>query len=311
MSSLRQGATAYLALRRALGFKLITEERVLLEFIAYCEANAVEHLTTSIALAWATSPPRGGTNRVYHARRLIIARAFAQHLHSIDPAHEVPPADLLDGRYQRIIPHVFRDTEIIALMRACSALRPTLRAASWRTFIGLLAVTGLRVSEACALNRDDVERDSGAVRILNTKFNKSRLVFLHATTLQALAAYEQLRDRACPHASTRALLINDCATRLSKSGAPHTFARLLKAAGIHPRPGQRRPRLHDARHTFAAATLLDWHADRGDVQARLPLLSTWLGHVNPHSTYWYLQAIPELLALTAARLERDPPERSA
>lgn len=157
----------------------------------------------------------------------------------------------------------------------------------------------------CNLDRDDVDRDTGAVRIIDTKFNKSRLVFVHPSSLQALADYEHHRDVLRPAVACPALLISSRGTRLDAGNVQRIFARLIDAAGIHPRPGQRRPRLHDIRHSFAVWTLLGWYRDGGDVQARLPLLSTWLGHVDPKSTYWYLQAVPELLALAAQRLETD------
>jgi integrase/recombinase XerD len=305
MSRLRTAAQDYLAMRRTLGFKLTSQGRLLLEFIDYCEQHRLDHVDADAALRWATNPPRGGHDRVYHARRLMVVRIFARHLAAIDPATEIPPPDVLPYHYRRVTPHVFTTDEIDKLIGAATRLQPALRAATWRTLLGLLAVTGMRISEACNLNVDDIDEDSGVVRIVNTKFNKSRQVLLDPTTLDALADYRRQRRRLCPSATTPALLINSYGGRQQASDAPRTFRELVDTAGIVSRSGQRRPRLHDIRHSVAVWSLMDWYRDGGDVQARLPLLSTWLGHIDPKSTYWYLQAVPELLALAAQRLETD------
>ena len=308
MSRLRTAAQDYLAMRRTLGFKLTSQGRLLLEFIDYCERHQLDHVDADAALRWATNPPRGGQDRIYHARRLMVVRIFARHLAPIDPATEVPREDVLAYHYRRVTPHVFTSDEINKLIGAASALQPALRAATWTTLLGLLTVTGMRISEACNLNVEDVDEGSGVVRIINTKFNKSRQVWLHPTTLDALADYRRQRRRLCPPATTPALLINSYGNRQQPADAPRTFRELVHTAGIVTRPGQRRPRLHDIRHSVAVWTLMDWYRDGGDVQARLPLLSTWLGHIDPKSTYWYLQAVPELLTLAAARLEGDDRE---
>lgn len=303
MSGLRSAAQDYLAMRRTLGFKLTSQGRLLLEFIDYCEQHQLTHVRTDAAIDWATHPPKGGHDRVYHARRLMVVRIFARHLAAIDPATEIPPTDVLAYHYRRVTPHVFTTEQIEQLIVAAGHLQPAIRAVTWRTLLGLLAVTGMRISEACNLNVDDIDVDSGVVRIINSKFNKSRQVLVHHTTLEALAVYRQQRQMLCPSASTPAVLINSYGHRLQAGHATHTFAQLVDTAGIVARPGQRRPRLHDIRHSVAVWTLMDFYRDGGDVQARLPLLSTWLGHADPKSTYWYLQAVPELLALAAARLE--------
>jgi integrase len=301
MSRLRTAAEDYLAMRRTLGFKLVSQGRMLMEFIDYCDQHHLDRIRTAAAIDWATSPRNGGHDGVYHARRLMVVRIFARHLAAIDPATEIPPSDVLPHHYRRVTPHVFTAEQIDKLIVAAGQLQPPMRAATWRTLLGLLAVTGMRISEACDLNVDDIDEDSGVVRIINSKFNKSRQVLLHPTALDALDAYRHQRQTLCP--STPALLINSCGRRLHSGNATATFRVLVDAAGIVVRSGQRRPRLHDIRHSVAVWTLMDWYRDRGDVQARLPLLSTWLGHVDPKSTYWYLQAVPELLALAVERLE--------
>ncbi|MBM0230006.1 tyrosine-type recombinase/integrase [Micromonospora sp. ATA51] len=305
MSALRAAAGEYLAMRRALGFKLTTQGRHLMSFVRFCEERGADRVTADLAIEWATRTSRGSGNEVYQARRLDVVRIFARHLQALDPATEVPPDDVLTRRYLRIPPYLYSPQEIAALMSAAHALRPALRAATWRTLIGLLAVTGMRQGEACRLRRDDVDLEAGTLLIADTKFGKSRLVFLHPTAITALRAYEHARDQAFPEPEAATFLMNSRGGPLDGHNIQHTFAVLVAAAGIQPPPGRRAPRLHDLRHVFTVATMLDWYRDGGNVQARLPLLSTWLGHVDPKSTYWYLQAVPELLALAAGRLEQQ------
>jgi integrase/recombinase XerD len=304
-SQLRTAAQDYLTMRRALGFKLIAQGRLLMEFIGYCDQQGLDHVRTDAAVDWAVHPPKGGHDQVYQARRLMVVRDFARHLAAIDPATEVPPHDVLPYHQRHAAPHIYTAEQIDTLIAAAEQLRPRLRVATCQTLLGLLAVTGMRISEACKLNDDDIDHDRGVIRIVNSKFNKSRQVLVHASTLNALADYRQQRDALSVTTSCPALLITGHGTRLSPEYARQTFVKLIDATGIGSRPGQRRPRLHDIRHSVAVWTLMDFYRDGGDVQARLPLLSTWLGHIDPKSTYWYLQAVPELLALAAGRLEAD------
>ena len=305
MSALRAAAGDYLAMRHALGFKLTTQGRHLMSFVRFCEERSADHVTADLAVQWATQVTRGSGNEVYQARRLDVVRIFARHLQALDPATEVPPEDVLARRYLRIQPYLYSLQEIAALMTAAGALRPALRAATWRTLIGLLAVTGMRQGEACRLLCDDADLETGTLVIRDSKFGKSRLVFLHPTAVAALRSYERARDQAFPEPEAVTFLVNSRGRPLNGHNLPHTFAPLAVAAGLQVPPGQRAPRLHDLRHAFTVATLLDWYRDGQNVQARLPLLSTWLGHADPKSTYWYLQAVPELLALAASRLEQE------
>ena len=302
MSALRARAGEYLAMRRALGFKLTTQGAHLMSFIRFCEERGATTVTTSLAVHWATRT--ASSHEAYQARRLDSVRIFARHLQALDPAAEVPPGDVLSRRQWRIPPYLYSPEEVAALMRAAGGLAPAIRAATWRTLIGLLTVTGMRQGEACCLGRGDADLDAGTLVIADSKFGKSRLVFLHPTTTAALRAYEKARDEAFPEPETDTFLVNSRGGPLDRHNIPRTFAALVTAAGIQAPPGQRAPRLHDLRHAFTVATMLDWYRDGGDVQARLPLLSTWLGHVDPKSTYWYLQAVPELLTLAAGRLEQ-------
>lgn len=296
-------------MRRALGFKLESHGSRLMSFVRFCEDRAATAVTTDLAVEWATST--ASDHEAYQARRLDVVRIFARHLQPLDPVTEVPPEDVLDRRQWRIPPYLYSPQEIIALMSAARTLRPALRAVTWRTLIGLLAVTGMRQGEACRLGRDDVDLNEETIVIEDSKFGKSRRVFLHPTAAAALRVYSRARDEAFPQAPT--FFVNSLGRPLDGRNTSTTFAELITAAGITAPAGQRAPRLHDLRHVFTVSTLLDWYRDGADVQARLPVLSTWLGHIDPKSTYWYLSAVPELLALAAARLEpagQEGPEAS-
>jgi integrase len=301
MSALRDVAEDYLRMRRALGYKLEIQGLLLNGFVSYLEEVGAVTITIENAVAWATLP--AGADPSYWAGRLSVARQFARHLQTLDPACEIPPARLLPYRSPRAIPYLYTSEEITALMDAAADLEPPLLAANYQTLIGLLSVTGLRIGEAVRLDRVDVDDRHQLLRILDSKFGKSREVVLHDTTMRALTDYARLRDRLYPDPKCGAFLVSTRGTRLRKTCIHHMFARLLGIAGLTPRSSGGRPRLHDFRHGFAVQTLLEWYRDGLDVQARLPLLSTYLGHVNPASTYWYLTAAPELLALVADRLD--------
>lgn len=298
--SLRSYAEQYLAMRRSLGFKLTRFGQDLLNFITYLEAHQATVITTDLAVAWAKATPRS-TSEIRWSRRMLVARIFARHMAIFDSATEVPPADILSAYYSRTTPHLYTDEQVTDLMAATRCLRPELRRRTYQTVIGLLSVTGLRTGELRRLNTADVDLAGGVILIKDTKFGKSRDVALHSSTTTALTEYIHDRDRLRISTTTPALFISGRGTRLSASDLDQTFGRLRQATGIIT-TGSRPPRLHDFRHTFATATLLDWYRSGADVQASLPLLSTYLGHVDPKSTYWYLTGTPELLELAADRI---------
>ncbi len=307
MSTLRESVADYLAMRRTLGFKLEGLSKLLFSFVEFCESRGAVRVQTEIALEWARTPIKGPVSDALFARRMDAVRVFARYQHALDPHTQVPPENLGTRRYQPRTPNIFTEAEIVALLTATDTLSPRFRAATWRTLIGLLAATGMRPGEACRLTLDDLDMANGVIQVLDTKFGKSRLVFIHPTTTAALSHYLQVRRnwvsaaaRACP-----AVFVTSRRTALSPDRLSVTFTKILAAAGVTTTPGRRPPRLHDLRHTFAVTTMLGWYRDGHDVQERLPLLSTWLGHVDPASTYWYLQAVPELLARAAQRLEPD------
>jgi len=216
----------------------------------------------------------------------------------------VPPADVLPRCRRRPTPYLYSDAEIVALLTATGTLRPPVRAATYRTLIGLLAVSGMRVGEAIWLDRSDVDQAAGCVTVRAGKFGASRELPLHHSTLQALEEYRQVRDRRWPRPKSPAFFLSTAGTRLFYENVYKTFRGLVAEAGLRPLAGGRRRRIHDLRHTFAVRTLIDWYRAGVDIPAVMPRLSSYLGHAAPAWTYWYLQATPELLQLAADRLER-------
>jgi len=302
VSPLQERLDEYLALRRALGHRLERAGRLLAQFLAFLDERGARTITAELALEWAAPPPASGSN--WHALRLGVVRGFATWLHAIDPAVEVPPADALSWRSRRATPYLYRDEEIAALLAAAAIFSTPHRAATLRTLIGLLAVSGMRVGEAIRLDRPDVDYRGGLVVVRESKFGKSRELPLHPTTLAALRRYLRRPDRPAAAAATPAVFVSAAGTRLLYCGVQRAFARLVQETGLRPRAGSCRPRLHDLRHSFAVTTVLDAYQSGAEVGPRLPLLSTYLGHVDPGATYWYLEAAPELLALAGERLER-------
>jgi integrase/recombinase XerD len=289
----------YLRIRRALGFTLDHPGRYLAQFVDYLDAHAATTVTVEHALAWAMRP---GCGAAWQAQRLAMVRGFATYLHTIDPATQIPPPGLLRGRWPRATPYLYSAADVAALLRAAAVLRSPLRVATYQTLIGLLAATGIRVGEAIAADRDDLDLQRDTLLIRDAKYGKQRLLPLHPSTPAAVSDYLTLRGRLMPTATNPALLISQRGTRLLYSQVRCTFLRLVDHAGLPVRSGRCRPRIHDLRHSFAVSTLLDWYRDHADVPALLPSLSTYLGHANPRDTYWYLSAAPELLALAADRL---------
>jgi integrase len=301
MTSLDQHVQDYLRTRRALGFKLEREGRLLADFAAFTAQAGAETVTIDIAVAWAVLPQ--GATPVWVGQRLGAVRGFARYLHAIDPDAEIPPTDLLPARTHRSTPHLYADADIIALMAAARTLRNPLKATTFETFIGLIATCGLRGGEAMRLDRDDLDLDHALLTVRDSKFGKSRQLCLHPTTVHALHDYSLRRDRLCPHPTTPSLFVSTTGARLCHATVQPTFRGLLHRAGITRTAAASRPRIHDLRHSFAVKTLLGWYRDGHDVQVRIPALSTYLGHIDPGATYWYLSAAPELLALAAKRLE--------
>jgi integrase/recombinase XerD len=302
MSKLCEALVDYLRLRRSLGYKLRRPEKLLEQFLDYLEAAGAEAITTEHALAWACQPKRA--NSGWRSQRLSVVRGFATYLQHVDIRAEIPPRDLLPWRPRRATPYLYSQQDILALMEAAETLSSPLRVTTYQTLIGLLAVTGMRVGEAINLDRDDFDARHGVLLIRHAKFNKTRELPLHATTVAALRRYLAHHERQRPVARTLALFISPAGTRLLYCNVQWTFQRLVRQAGLLARTRSCRPRIHDLRHSFAVRTLIDAYEDRADTQQRLTVLSTYLGHVDPAKTYWYLSASPELLGTAAERLEQ-------
>jgi integrase len=308
MSELREGLEEYLAIRRTLGFKLTDLGRHLRNFVDYVEDEGASYITTEIALRWAQLPTR--VQPATRAARLASVRRFATWRRATDPRTQVPPEGLLPHRYRRTRPYIYSEDEIgrIVLTAGGLASAKGLRARTYSTLFGLLAVTGMRVSEALSLDRNDVDLEAAILTIRRTKFGKTRLVPVHPSTRDALRAYGQQRDQIVPASSTPGFFVSERGIRITGWAARYTFAKVSREIGLRApvevkgRYHGHGPRLHDMRHRFAVRTLIDWYRAGLDVEREIPKLATYLGHVHVHDTYWYLEAVPELLALVSERL---------
>jgi integrase len=306
VSPLRDALEQYLGIRRALGTKLVEPGGTLVQFVAFLEREGSSRITTALALRWAMTPQ--GVQRATWARRLSMVRRFAAWLSTVDPQTEVPPPGALPGRRRRRRPHIFTDAEVRRLMTEATRRqsRAGLRPLTYTTLIGLLAATGLRPGEALALDTTDVDLDHALLSIRQTKFGKSRVVPVEASTRAALQQYVERREALCVRSHSPAFLLLEKGQRVLGSTARRMFAVLSCAIGLRPTVGKRRlgrgPRLQDFRHTFATRRILEWYQAGLDVERELPKLATYLGHVDIGLTYWYIESVPELLAHATTRL---------
>lgn len=301
MSGLEAMVTDYLAVRRSLGYKLDGTERLLGQFAVHVQAQDDPRVTIENALAFATAP--AGASRRWHALRLSAIRCFTRWAQTIDDSIQVPPARLLPARPTRATPYIYSTQDVAALLTAAGGLRPRIRAATFRTLIGLMAATGIRTGEMVGLDIADLDMHEATLTVTG-KYNKTRRLPLHPSTVDALARYLLVRDQLLPAGGCPALLISVRGTRLHPSTVRQTFRGLIDQAGLRAASTACHPRLHDFRHTFSVSTMLDAYTGGGNPAVVLPLLSTWLGHVQPTDTYWYLTGTTELLAAAAERVER-------
>ena len=298
---LREALSDYLALRRALGFRLDNAARLLGQFLGYLEQHDLDTVSTEHALAWAMLPTQ--SSRHWWAIRISVVRGFAAYLHGIDPRVEVPPAGLISCGPCRATPYLYSEAEIGALVQAAARLTPEPRAATYQSLISLLVISGIRIGEAIGLDEQDLDIENGLLVVRHAKFGKQRVVPLHPSAVQALRRYVTLRKQLCPPTGNPALFQSIVGTRLLHSNVNFTFAQLLEQAGITHRSASCRPRIHDLRHSYAVASVLGWYATGADVPAMMARLSTYLGHTDPKHTFWYLSGSPELMALAAQRLD--------
>jgi integrase/recombinase XerD len=299
MIDLDRQVADYLRLRRALGFKLYHEGLWLPQLVAYLHAAGSATLSADLAISWARAPQHIAPITCSH--RLGAARRFATYLKTIDPATEIPPRGVFPGRAPRPTPYLWADRDVARLLAAARAFTSPLCAATHEAFFGLLAVAGLRVGEGLRLERTDVDLTAGVLTIREPKFGRTRLVPLHPSATDALRSYAESRDRWCPAPAAGTFFVTPTGTALTYNGVRATFVELTTGLGL--RTSTVKPRMHDLRHGFAVNTLVDAYRTGTDVSARMAVLSTYLGHVNPASTYWYLSNSPELMGLVAARLD--------
>jgi integrase/recombinase XerD len=272
MSDLRQCLEDYLSIRRQLGFKLRKDERMLRAFIAFLQEAGAARITTELALTWARLP--GSAHPSHWRARLGVVRLFARYLATIDPESEIPSADLLPAHRPRVPPYLYSPADIGALMQAARGLTPPLRATACETVIGLLWSTGMRIGEALALDRQDVELSDGALHVRGRQ-NKQRELPLHESAAAALRRYARLRDRRWPDPETPAFFLSTLGSRLSYEAFNHTFRGLVRQAGIQGRGARGRVRAHDLRHSFAVRMLVQLYEAGADVQRLMPVLSAY------------------------------------
>ena len=305
MTTLRVAVQQYLTLRRGLGFKLHEAGKALPKFVTFLEHKHTSVITARLALAWAQQPST--VQPVEWARRLSWVRGFARYRSATDPCTEIPPNSLLPYRPKRARPYLYSQQEIRSLLRAALKLpdKDELRPWTYYCLLGLLSVTGLRLGEARTLELQDVDLQARLLTIRGAKFGKSRLVPLHGSTCRVLAEYLERRTR---HWAGRAvssyLFVSNWGNRMDAGEIHRRFYALSRQIGLRGPTDSHGPRLHDLRHRFASLTLLRWYRAGGDAERRLPILSTYLGHVHVSDTYWYLNSWPELMREAMVRLER-------
>ena len=308
MNTLRQAVQEYLSMRRALGFKLHEAGKALLDFAMFMQRRRASHITQALALAWAQQP--ANVQPAHWARRLSMVRGFAHHRSATDTRTQVPPQGLLPFQPKRARPYLYSDDEIQSLLGAalkmpCRYERGELRPWTYHCLFGLLSVSGLRLGEACNLELQDVDLDAAVLTIRGTKFGKSRLVPLHASTCKVLADYIARRKRhwaARPVSSY--LFVSSSGNRLDGGDIHRAFYALSRQIGLRGVSESHGPRLHDMRHVFATNTLVRWYQSEQDPERRLPVLSAYLGHVHVADTQWYLSGSPELMREAMRQLER-------
>jgi integrase len=303
--TLRHELDRYLTVRRSLGYKLATTERVLRRFVDFAEAVGASHFTTALFLRWQDA--FGEAGRQTWAARFGMVRLFAQWLHGLDQAHEVPPRGLVPSRYRRKRPYIYSEAEVAAIVEEATRLPSIygMRGLTCSMLFGLIAVTGLRIGEALGLDTGDVDLEDGVLHIRRGKLGKERLLPLADSVVHRLRGYAAERDRLLGR-TPEPFFVNCGGDRLGDCSARYNFALVSQRLGLRD-PQQygrhgRGPRIHDLRHSFAARTIISWYRAGKDPAREMIKLTTYLGHASPDHTYWYIEAVPELLELASARV---------
>ena len=301
-------AEQFLKERRRLGFASRSMGYALRSFARYIDGLGFEGpLSVDVMAAWARCPKINADNPTTWARRLKVLRPFARWLRQFEPNTEVPDDTIFGSVGQRLAPHIYTEQEVADLLATAGRLRPQLRGATYETLFGLLAATGLRVSEVVHLLDADVDLKMGVLTVRQTKFAKSRQVPVHPTTLEALRRYCALRNRQVTITEGMPLFVG---TRGQRHGCAlclrqvrRVFEHLRMALGWINRGGHAQPRIHDLRHTFVVRRILLWHMQGVNIDQQMLALSTYVGHTKVSNTYWYMTAVPELMALAAGQFE--------
>ena len=297
---------AYVAERRRAGFKLSIAAIQLAGFARFAQLNAPRsRLTLELASRWALAGRHGA--RLTAARRIEVLRGFAQYCRQFDPATQIPPRQLFGPAHRRLVPHIYTDAEIRALLDAAAKLSPRggLRPANCATLFGLIAATGLRISEATGLARADVDLEQGVLLVRNAKFGRDRFVPLHPSTVRALRRYVKRRDREPCSRASDAFFVDDRGRALAVDNIQYAFGRLRQELHWRARGGHPAPRIHDLRHRFICRRLQRWYSQGKDINQRILSLSTYVGHVKVTNTYWYVTSTPELMAAAVRRFQRQ------
>lgn len=307
MTSLTSHLKNYLSVRRSLGFDLSFDERVMRQFTKFADARGADHVTIDLFFQWKDN--YGSANNNTWSKRLSMVRIFVAWLQGIDPRNEVPPAGLIPGKLRRCRPYIYTDEQIAEIVTEAARLSSPYGLRGWTcsTIFGLIAVTGLRISEAIALDEKDVDLDEAVLTVRNGKNGRSRFVPISTCTVNRLSLYRAERNRLLGESPSSFFLLEggqrpgDCCVR-------YNFAVVCQRIGLRDQQDFNKhgkgPRIHDLRHTFAVRTMMDWYLKGLDCDREMLKLSTYLGHAKPEYTYWYIEAVPELLGLAAERAEQ-------
>jgi len=302
----------YLTVRRGFGYDLSTSERVLRRFTAFADNEHADYITTALFLSWKNQ--FGEANNSTWSARLGIVRAFATWLQGIDPKHEVPPSGLIVGKLRRPRPFIYSKNQIAEMVTTASLLPSSygLRGLTCSTLFGLIAATGLRISEAIGIDDRDVDLDKAVLTIQRGKNGKSRMIPISGSAVERLNAYQCERNRLNSH-SLEPFFQSEKGIRPTDCGIRYNFAQVCQRIGLREperfKKHGRGPRIHDLRHTFAVRTIINWYRRGLDPDREMIKLSTYLGHSNPEHTYWYIEAVPELLQLASERAAQSLNQR--
>ena len=304
MEKIQKGIKEYISMRQALGFELEHVEKRLFDFFSFMQDQRVSYITKEIAVKWAKKPKNARPS--WWAKRLGLVRGFAKYWSAMDTRTEIIPVDLLPAKYERRIPYIYTKEEIDKLLGATKNLSSKLglRPLTYYTLLGLISVTGLRISEAVSIKSENVDLRECVLTICESKFKKSRIVPIHISTRNKLKKYAIKRDYSIKGFSAPSFFVSDIGSTLTVHTVRRTFKIISHQIGLRAPSESFGPCLHDMRHRFAVNTLINWYRSGVDVERNISKLSTYLGHAHVEDTYWYLSAVPELLALAGNRLEK-------